>query len=96
MAKNIENFVTTFSIKNLSLRKQHLFYKFLIKNLSVEEKEGLEIVVRDPVGGKHDIFNVCGVQRDGTVCKECHFVDCRHCGIYQRRIMMEEKNGESN
>ena len=81
-----------FKLNNLTLVQQHKVYELLMKNLSFEEKAGLEIEVIDFLGGKHYPLTNKGVMPDKTKCEYCINIDCSECLFYQVKKEMEKEN----
>lgn len=76
---NSKGYEVIFSLRGLSLAEQNEFYNFLMRELSFDLKDRLNIMVIDPVGGRHDVFRDIGYQPNGTECLGCKRVDCRGC-----------------
>lgn len=89
MADKYSNYLVKFSFQGLSLLEQEKIYQILMSNLSVKTKEKMKIKVEDTVGGIHDPFNGTGTMPDGTQCKQCYYIDCQMCPIYQVKIERE-------
>lgn len=78
----------TFSIGAITLKQQQEIYDLLRKNLSFDMKDHLQIMVTDPIGGKHDIWDNKGYMPNGDFCKKCDLVNCEFCRRYKG-----DKNG---
>ena len=86
------NYKVTFSIDGLTLMGQEQIYQALIKMLTPQQKDNLSIVVVDPVGGQHFVFDERGIQPDGEKCKKCLQYSCDACHTYQRKMKKDENN----
>jgi hypothetical protein len=94
MANN-SNYEVTFSIGGLTLMGQEQIYQILMKTLTPQQKDNLSIVVTDPVGGKHYVFDDWGIQPDGEKCKKCLQYNCNDCVVYgYKRKMKEHEDNE--
>jgi hypothetical protein len=80
-----------FSVSGLSMKQQQEIYDLLRKNLSFDMKDCLSIMVEDPVGGKHNIWDDNGIKPNGEICKKCSFIDCQFCIRYK-----EDKDGKQS
>lgn len=73
----------TFSVEGITLKEQEEIYDLLRKNLSFDMKDHFDIVVEDPVGGKHYLWRDTGINPDGKECKKCATINCAMCYHYK-------------
>lgn len=72
-----------FSVNKLSLYEQEEIYQSLIKILTFEQKRNFNIVINDPIGGKHFVFDNTGIQPNGKICNFCERISCEDCQEYE-------------
>lgn len=82
-------YTVVFSVGRISMKQQQEIYDLLQKNLSFNMKDYLSIIVEDPIGGKHNLWEDSGVKPNGEICKKCSSVDCQYCIKYK-----EDKDGK--
>ena len=80
-----------FSVDAITLRQQEEIYDLLRKNLSFDMKDHLSVMVEDPIGGKHDLWQDSGIDPKGGICKKCATINCEFCHRYK-----EDKNGKQS
>lgn len=85
MSAKKRTYQVDFSVKDLTLYKQNEIFKWLINFLDFEERQKLTIKITDLCGGQHFIWDKYGIDPAGTKCKECNFIECADCPVWNLR-----------
>ena len=81
----MDNYSVDFNIPNLSLFEQDEVYNKLMKLLPPKIFNNMEIIVTDPVGGKHYMNSQYGVKPGGDMCFSCLQINCSLCPSFKEQ-----------